>query len=195
MIINIIGDCDKRPVLYTVMKICQTLGDVLVVSSSSRLARLSDTRESCGHYQNTMIAITHEGIDDFFENFPYVMDDFEYIIIDNIVSAEANLTIYVEGLIKSDLEEDLLAYIDNYVTIPLYKGRLLDANTLRNCEEFEALRDMCPIGQRIAAKVAEAIASYFGKPAKNFEAMAMAKNPPPATDNTIKRKKVRKHGS
>ena len=46
MVINIIGDCDKRPVLYTVMKICQTLGDVLLVSSSSRLMRLSDTNAS-----------------------------------------------------------------------------------------------------------------------------------------------------
>lgn len=191
LVINIIGECDKRPVLYTVMKICQSLGDVLVVSNSSRLNRLSDTRESQGHYQNTMIAVTHEGIDDFFESFPYVMEDFEFIIIDNIVSAEAHLTIYVEGLIKSELEEDLLAYIEDYVTIPLYKGNLLDKYTLRNCEEFESLRNMCPIGPKIAARVAAAMATRFGKPAKNFEAMALAHNPAPATDKSVKRKKVR----
>lgn len=195
MVINIIGDCDKRPVLYTVMKICQTLGDVLLVSSSSRLARLSDNRENFGHYQNVMIAITQDGIDDFFEDFSYNLEDFEYVIIDNIVAAEADLTIYVEGLVRSELEEDLLAYIDDYETIPLYKGKLLDAHTLYNCEEFESLRTMCPIGPKIAAKVAAIMASRFGKPAKNFEAMAMAKNPAPATDKSTMRKKVFGFGS
>ena len=87
MVINIIGDCDKRPVLYTVMKICQTLGDVLLVSSSSRLMRLSDTNASYGHYQNTMVTVTQEGIDDFFDNFEYDLADFEFVIIDNIISA------------------------------------------------------------------------------------------------------------
>ena len=74
MIINIIGNCDKRPVLYTVMKICQTLGDVLVITNNARLLRLSDTWDSFGHYQNTMIAYTQEGIDDFLDDFAYLID-------------------------------------------------------------------------------------------------------------------------
>lgn len=195
MIINIIGDCDKRPVLYTVMKICQTLGDVLVVTNSSRLVRLSDTRESYGHYQNTMIAITNEdGIDEFFANFDYDLDDFENVIVDNIPLAEAELTIYVEGLAQSEIEEDLLAYIDNYKTIKLYKGNLIDAKTLRNCEEFEAFRTMCPIGSKIANKVAVVLAEAYNKPVNVFEKIAMQPNPAPATDTSIRRKKG-KHGA
>ena len=191
MIINIIGDCDKRPVLYTVMKICQTLGDVLVVTNSTRLVRLSDTRDSYGHYQNSMIAITQEdGIDEFFANFDYDLDDFENVIVDNIPLAEAELTIYVEGLTQSETEADLLAYIEGYKTIKLYKGNLIDGKTLRNCEEFEAFRTMCPIGSKIANKVAIILAEAYNKPVSVFEKIAMQPNPAPATDNSIRRKKV-----
>lgn len=168
MIINIIGDCDKRPVLYTVMKICQTLGDVLLVSSSSRLIRLSDTHESMGHYQNTMIAITQEGLDDFFDEFKYDTTDFEFTIIDNIIAAEADIFIYVKGMAESDFEKDNLEYIDNYETIELYKGRLLDASTLYNCEEFEALKDMCVISNKVAEKVAPIMAKLLNKDVKHI---------------------------
>lgn len=154
MIINIIGNCDKRPVLYTVMKICQTLGDVLVITNNARLLRLSDTRDSFGHYQNTMIAYTQEGIDDFLDDFNYDFNDFEYTIVDNIVLAEANLTIYVEGLLKDESEMDLLEYIESYQTIELYKGNLLGPKTLRNLECFEAFANMQPISAKLAERVA-----------------------------------------
>lgn len=173
MVINIIGDCDKRPVLYTIMKICQSLGDVLLVSSSSRLIRLSDTRDTYGHYQNCMIAITQDGIDDFFEEFVYDITDFEFIIVDNIVTADADLVIYVAGMTQSIQEHDNLEYIDNYETIELYRGRLLDASTMLKCEEFEALGNMCPIGTKIAEKVANALCKQLGTDAKKLVTIAM----------------------
>lgn len=192
MVINIIGDCDKRPVLYTVMKICQTLGDVLLVSSSSRLMRLSDTNASYGHYQNTMVTVTQEGIDDFFDNFEYDLDDFEFVIIDNIISADADVYIYVEGMTQSENEADMLEYIEKYETIKLYKGKLIDKNTLYHCEEFEAMRNMCPIGQAIATKVAQILAPHFGVTGKNveqFTKIAMTMNPTPDTESK-KRKSI-----
>ena len=179
MVINIIGDCDKRPVLYTVMKICQTLGDVLLVSNSTRLIRLSNTRESYGHYQNTMVAITQDGIDDFFENFEYDLEDFEYTIVDNIPLAEADLVIYVEGLIQSEGEMDVLEYIDDYKTIKLYKGHLLSANTLYNLECFEAYENMQPIGQKVAEAVSKIMAEAMDKDPKMITEIAMLENPAP----------------
>lgn len=173
MTINIIGDCDKRPVLYTVMKICQALGDVLLVTSSSRLSRLSDTGESLGHYQNTMIGITYEGIDVFWENFTYDVHDFEYTIIDNIVSADADVVIYVKGMVQSESEKDNLEYIEKYHTIDLYSSeKLVDNHTLRNCEEFEAYRDMCPISPKLASKVSAILAPALNTQAKNLEQLA-----------------------
>lgn len=173
MVINIIGDCDKRPVLYTVLKVCQSLGDVLLVSSSSRLIRLSDTRESYGHYQNTMVAITQDGIDDFFDEFMYDLTDFEYTIIDNIVAAEADLVIYVKGMIESETEKDNLEYLDGYETIELYKGNLVGGNTMVNCEEFEALRDLCPISPKVAEKVSQVLAKALNADAKKIYDLAM----------------------
>lgn len=172
MVINIIGDCDKRPVLYTVMKICQSLGDVLLVSSSSRLIRLSDTRESYGHYQNTMIAITQDGIDDFFEDFMYDLSDFEFVIIDNIISADADVTIYVKGMLESEAEKDAIEYIDNVEVIDLYKSKLLSATTLYRCEEFEALRTMCPVEPKVADKVAPIIAKALNTDVKKILTLA-----------------------
>lgn len=183
MVINIIGDCDKRPVLYTVMKICQTLGDVLLVSSSSRLMRLSDTRESYGHYQNVMVTVTQDGIDDFFDNFEYDMADFECVIVDNIILAEADVYLYVEGMTMSESESEMLEYIDKYETISLYKGHLLGRDTLYRCEEFEALRNMCPIGQAIAEKVGKALAPYTKASAEQLTKMAMQQNPTPDTSS------------
>lgn len=173
MLINIIGDCDKRPVLYTVMKICQALGDVLLITSSSRLVRLSDTGESYGHCQNTMIAVTDEGIDTFWEEFTYDVTDFEFVIVDNIVSGEADLTIYVEGMLQSEQEMINLEYIDDYHTIELYKGSIVDAKTMLRCEEFEALRDFCPINQKVAEKVAAIMAPALHTDAKKLLSIAM----------------------
>lgn len=182
MVINIIGDCDKRPVLYTVMKICQSLGDVLLVTSSSRLIRLSDTGESYGHCQNTMIAVTHDGIDDFWEAFTYDVTDFEFVIIDNIVSAEADLVIYVKGMAQSQNESDNLEYIDEYETIDLYQGKYINSSTLLRCEEFEALKDFCPINQKIASSVATIMAKALNTDAKKIESLAMVQTSTHPTD-------------
>lgn len=181
MIINIIGNCDKRPVLYTVMKICQTLGDVLVITNNARLLRLSDTRDSFGHYQNTMIVYTQEGIDDFLDDFNYDFNDFEYTIVDNIVLAEANLTIYVEGLLKDESEMDLLEYIESYQTIELYKGNLLGPKTLRNLECFEAFANMQPISAKLAERVAVLLGEALDKDPKMLQEIAMQEDPSPDT--------------
>lgn len=174
MVINIIGDCDKRPVLFTVMKLCQTLGDVLVVTSSSRLVRLSDTGESYGHCQNTMIVYTQDGIDSFWEDFEYNRDSFNYIIVDNIVDAEADMVIYVRGMAQTESEKDLLEYIDKYHEIMLYNGKFTDNLTLKRCEEFEALHDFCPINSHVAAWVAEKFAPVLNTKAEKLYKIAMA---------------------
>ena len=172
MVINIIGDCDKRPVLYTLMKVCQALGDVLLVTNSSRLIRLSDTGESYGHCQNTMIAVTCDSIDEFWEQFTYDVTDFDFIIVDNIIDAEADVTLYVRGLTQSINERDNLEYLEEYLEIELYKGKLVDATTLLRCEEFEALRDFCVISNKISEKVAALFAPVVHIEAKRLYALA-----------------------
>lgn len=174
MIINIVGDCDKRPVLYTVMKICQTLGDTLLVSKDNRILRLSDTRENQGHYQNVMVAIATEGIDDFFEEFLYSQQEFTNIIVDGMVSADADITLYVKGLMSSDEEMDMLEYLDEYKTIKLYEGKAATSSAFLQCEKFEAFRTFAPINAAIAAEVADALSSVLKASAVNLSKIAMA---------------------
>lgn len=173
MIINIVGDCDKRPVLYTVMKICQTLGDTLLVTTDNRMLRLSDTRENQGHYQNVMIAVAEDGIDDFFEDFIYSLSDFANIIVDGMVSADADVTIYVKGLMPSEDEETMLEYLDDYKTIKLYEGKAATSAAFLNCEKFEAYRNFTPINAAIAAEVADALAETAKASAVNLSKIAM----------------------
>lgn len=172
MTINIIGSCDKRPVLYTVLKICQELGDVLLITSNTRLKRLSDTGDTLGHCQNTMIAIATEGIDEFWASFPYDVRDFEYIVVDNIVSGESDLTIYVKGMAESNDDLDMLEYLDSYETIELYQKKMLDANVPYRCEEFEALNDFCTISSNIATAVSKIMAGALKTNPKNLETIA-----------------------
>lgn len=174
MIVSIIGDCDRRPVLYTVIKILQTIGDTLVISTDNRILRLSDTREDMGHYQNTMIAFAPEGIDDFLEEFTYSFTDFSNVIIDGMTSDEADQTIYVKGLMPSEEEEALLEYLEGYATIKLYEGKAATSAAFLNCEKFEAYRQMTPINATIGAEVAEALSKVAGTSATNLSKMAAA---------------------
>lgn len=172
MIINIIGDCDKRPVTYCVIKILQSLGDVLLVTTSNRLIRLSDTGESGGHYQNVMIGVTSEGVDDFFEEFNYNRNDFNNIVVDNVIEAEADLTIYVEGMTESENEKYVLSLLESYKTVRLYKGKLIDGTTAYKMEQFEALRDMTPMNAKVIKAVAAALSETLKIPAPRLEAIA-----------------------
>lgn len=164
MEINIIGACDKRPVLYACMKILQEFGDVLLITSSSRLIRLSDNGESCGHYQNTMICVTQDGIDDFFDQLKYSPNDFDYIIIDNVASVSADATIYVEGMKPSESDEYTLSMIENYSTIKLYRDKLIESNTLYKLEQFEALADMCPMTPKVITSVCKTLSPVLNVP-------------------------------
>lgn len=161
MMISIIGDCDNRPVLYTLLKMCQTLGDVLLVTGNRRLLRMTDTKESGGHLQNCMIGYAQYGIDDFFESFEYIQSDFNYIIVDNLIAAEADCVIYARGLKESEDEQMQLEYIDDYITIDMFKKELSDNKTLFKCEEFEAYGDMCTINKKLATVVAKAVSKAF----------------------------------
>lgn len=163
MMVSVMGECDTRPVLYTLMKICQGLGDVLLITGNRRLLRMVDTHASGGHVQNVMVGIADEdeGVDDFFEDFPYDIEDFEYIIADNLLAAETNCIIYARGLIQSETEESQLTYVDKYEVIDVFKSKLSDNNTLIRCEEFETLQDFCTINNKLTAEVAKVIAEYF----------------------------------
>lgn len=176
MIVNVIGDCDKRPVIYTLMKIFQTLGDVLFVTNNSYFRKLSETGESGGHYQNVMIAFTNEGLGDFFEEFRYDYGDFSHVILDNLQAAEADLNIHCYSLLDSEYVKDMLEYLDDVHGINLWTDKGIGAAPLA-CEKFEAFRVMTPMPISIVMQVANIVAPGLKASVDNVIKIAMAVPP------------------
>lgn len=175
MILNIIGECDKRPVIYCAMKLLQEIGDVLLLTPDDRLLRLSNTYETGGHYQNTMIGVANGGVDDFFddEDFPYNQHDFDHMIVENIITVDADLYLYVEGAVTSEMMEDNLDMLESYETISLYKGNLIENNTYRRLEQFEAYGNMCPMTPKIVKAVSQALSTKLGISADKLEKVGL----------------------
>lgn len=173
MIVNVVGDCDKRAVIYTLMKIFQTLGDVLFVTNNSYFRRLSDTGESGGHYQNTMIAFTNGGIGDFFEEFRYDYEDFAHVILDNVIEADADLTIHVYSMLDSEQTKDSLEYLEDVQEIGLWNNKGIGA-AYAACERFEAFKVMTPMPQSIVTPVAQILSKPLKATVDNLLKIAMA---------------------
>lgn len=183
MVVNLLGECDKRPVLYTLIKLFQTLGDVLVVSDDPKIMRLADDN---GHYQNTMIAYTSEGIDEFFVDFPYNKDDFEWTIIVNIPTADADLFLYVKSLLPSEDEQTMLEYLDEYETLELFKPGVLDKSTPYRVEQFEAYRNMPPMSPGVVNAVCTVLSKHMNKDVKTLAGIATVSYPAPAGSHSEK---------
>jgi len=183
MIINVVGAGDNRPVIYALLKVCQTFGDVLLISDRDYVFRLSNTGESGGHYQNVMVTYATGGIDDFLETFDYDFTDFSYTITENSVEASADLNIYVKSM-SVESNTDILEYFDDYVTIELYNPLVCKGPMFTRIEEFEALRDMCSMPQALIEILAENVAKAFSISTKNFIAIA-SKDPTKAPSPTF----------
>lgn len=168
MIINVFGECDRRPVLYTLMKICQTLGDVLVVSDDVSILRLSDTKESGGHYQNTMIAFAKEGLDDYMASSEYTYSDFDFTLVDGMLCAEADIYILVNGLATSENLSLAMECVEDYITIQLFGKGYIQKDTMLYMEQFEALGTMCPISAKLAQDLSKLLSTKLKVDAKTL---------------------------
>ena len=191
MVISVVGETDTRPLLYTLMKLCQGLGDVLVVSTSSRIQILSDTRESGGFYQNCMIAYTDDGLDIFLKDFGYTLKDFNFILLDNITAGEADITFHVSGLNPSDDELELLSYLENVVEFEQYSSKNLNGVFL-NLEKFEGYKMMNQINPAISSFVATKLGPLLKLDPKNLVGILNTENPAPASKKSAKKSPLAK---
>ena len=180
MIVNVLGNCDRRPLTYTLMKLFQAYGDVLVTSNVNRILRLSDTGESEGHYQNIMIAYTPYGLDDFWDSFEYNPNDFEHKIIDGILSPDADIFFYCQSREETENEVDEQSYIDSnrLIKVKLYakETNYFNQLTMYNLEEFESLRDMCSISDKLNKDVAKVVSPHMRIPEATIYKTLMTKN-------------------
>lgn len=156
MIIGVHGYTDKRPVIYALMKLLQSTGDVALFSNNRHYKRLLENGESQGHMANILIAISDASPDEVFEEVGYSVDDFEHIIFDiqDTIPDHLSLIIYVKSYEPNEDEQSFLDILGNYQTIKItYDGkRQKDAINVipvsqiwKSLEEIENYRILSPI--------------------------------------------------
>lgn len=180
MVISIIGYTDRRPVLYTLMKLCQKLGDTAVVTDDRHLARLI-VGEELPYYQNTLVNVTDESIDEWLDTTEYNVEDFEYIIADGKLAANADAVIFCVGCVKTEDEQDEVEYLDEYISIGMCnaakeKNRFKwTPATFENLERFEGVKQMVEIDSNLTRILATELAPKFNLTADQFRKVVKSK--------------------
>lgn len=187
MVISLIGDTDKRPFLYTLLKICQFLGDVLLVTNDRHLARLIEDEEDdveviAGHFQNTLVVVTDATPDDARILVGYNNEDYEYIIYDNTLDADGDLILYIAGCEMSERERDMLEYLEegtDYHTIPFGFGKKnnipYNGKMFYNCEIVEGKKVLIQIDSKISAALIKLLSPLLNIPEKTLSKAVMGK--------------------
>lgn len=179
MVISVIGDTDKRPIMYTLLNLCQKLGDVLLVTKESRYSRFvedDDTGDDLvsGFFQNVYIIISSLSADEVQSEAGYNRDDYEYIIYDNILDSDSDLILYVQGCEKTLREESVLEYLDDSEYTTWYfgfgkKNKIqVTSKMYLNCEVCEAKKVLLPIDNKLNSMVCKLIAQHSNIPEKNL---------------------------
>ena len=98
MQVTVFGQTDKRPVIYTLMKIFETMGDTCVITNNRMYMRLmEDGPGAQGMYRNVTICVTDATADEMWDDVDLAPDDFEFVILDNLYNEDTNLLLYVQG--------------------------------------------------------------------------------------------------
>ena len=82
MHIAISGYCDKRALIYPLLKFLQPLGSTLLITDNTCCQRLVDDNRSLGHFMNVLVVVTSLTSDEVFEELGYKITDFDNIIYD-----------------------------------------------------------------------------------------------------------------
>lgn len=196
MQITVLGQTDKRPVIYTILKMCENLGDCCYVTNDRKAMRLmEDGPDMAGTYRNIDVFITDATADDLWAELATAPYDYEYIILDNLYNDQTDVIIYVKGAGDEEVDQMVLDALneDEYFVIkmgkpekkggPLQKGasgpktfnvaytvKMLEA--IEHCEFF---KQIVPIGDDVSKACAAILHDKARMTARNM--VAVAKRP------------------
>lgn len=125
MIITVLGQTDKRAVLYTMLKMGEYLGDCAIVTPLRRFKRLTeDPTEDIGSYRNIDVFVGDFTADDVWERIGHAPHDYDYTFLDNIYTEDTEMVIYVKGAGVDELDQPNLDALepDEYITIKMGKA-------------------------------------------------------------------------
>ena len=173
MQVSIFGRTDKRPCIYTLIKMLQPLGDVAIVTANPMYKRLIEDWSDTGFCQNVAIFVTDATADELWSTIEHSPDDFEYVILDNLYNEETTVTLYVQGAGVEPLDEDLFEVFENIVTINMGTGKgkyviPYTVDMLKNVEFVEFYRIPKAVSLKMATVLADILAGPAGIPAKEL---------------------------
>lgn len=157
MNIVVYGHTDKRPIIYTLLKLCRSIGDTALVSTDRRFMRLIDNADS-GEFAGMFISVSEYEPEEVFDTMGYSFDDFEFIIFDNVIPELYQKVIYVSGAKQDQDEIDMLEVLEEYETICLGYGNHCIPYTVqmfRNMEEMEAFKFLREVDKTTTKHVAK----------------------------------------
>lgn len=164
MVISVVGMTEKRPFIYTLLKLCQSLGDTCLITNKRHYKRLIENYENEGSYQNIQIYITDATVDDVYEEIGHEKSDFDFWIFENDPDPESDLILYVKGFNTSEDEELILDALDNYKTVNFGFGKKdtikYATKMFENCEMIEATQQLVEVHPAITKVVVESLAPF-----------------------------------
>ena len=193
MKIGFLGLTEKRPFLYTTLKMLQGLGDsVLFITTNLQYARLIMDEDyeleeidgvfRAGSFQNVTIVVTSLTMDDLGPNGLNALDpdDFQHCVYDNQTGANVDYTIFIKGLEMSEEEKESLELLNEteYCIFEFGFGKkpIRYTDTMfRKCEEFESRHYMVEIDRKISNILAKLFSELLDYPLSNLRKVVTQK--------------------
>lgn len=179
MLISVIGECDKRPFIYSLLNACQFLGDVLFVTDDESYAQFIEEEEPiegciAGHFQDIFIVVTDMTPDDTSQVVGYDIDDYEFIIYENKLDTSGDLIIYITDGNMTEAEHEDLMYLsdEDYVTINYGGGKkkVIKPNKKYDqiCDTIEERKILAPVLGPINDRILEILSRELEIPYKTL---------------------------
>lgn len=195
MLISLLGQTDKRAVLYTMLKLCENLGDCCYVTNDRKAMRLMEEGpDTAGTYRNIQIHVLDTTDDDVWNDIGYEPADFDFVFLDNLYSENVDLVLYIKG--AGDAEEDMVTIDalepEDYITIKMgkpdpkpktAKGETphkvfnipYDKSMPENIEYCEFYKQLKPVTSQALSVCSAILAEKCGISAKNLGKVGMRK--------------------
>lgn len=198
MRISVLGQTDKRALLYSMLLVTESLGDCCVITNDRKFMRLMEEPAWEGTYRNIDIFITDAVVDEVWQDIEHSPADYEYVFMDNLYSENCDVIIYVMGegpepedeLTISAFEDDEYIHVKmgkpekvksspfgSKKDAPKYKSYNIPytADLAANIEFVEYYKELKPISQAALKAAVEIISELSHIPAKNLMAAAQSR--------------------